>query len=225
MALWPDAAAAVAELRQFLSDGPSDRHVKDKKVLLPVDGTNVTFQTLEDRLVTPAAGSPIPAPGVIVRVDYQPVTVSSVDYLGGLVTLATAPPGSADVKAEYYYQFFLDIELTNALELASSMIIGGPNYLLIADTFKMATLYLAASVGYQKQAARWVERITNKYMLQEQPLDAETMGRSNLFQSLANNYYKQGISARDDFYTRQGRRNAPAWRQTHPRIPPVGPIR
>jgi len=226
MALWPDTATAIAELRSaVLSDGPSDRHVKDKMVLLPVDGTNKTFQTMEDRLVSPAAGSPIAAPGVIVRVNYDPVAVTSVDYLGGSVTLTTAPAAGKDVKAEYYYQYFLDAELQTALERAAGMILGSADFLLIQDSLKLGCQYLAASIAYQKQAARWVERLSQKYMLQEQPLDTDTMARPNLFQSLANSYYKLGIAARDDFYTRQGRRNAPAFGRYAPRIPPIGPVR
>lgn len=228
MALWPDTATAILALRRLLHDGPTDRLVKSKKVVGPVDGSNRTFFTIEDRLVTPAAGSPLPAPGLTVTVDYVAVAQGDITLdsaVLGQFTLATAPEATAGIRAEYFYQYFLDAELDEALQLAAGELIETDTYLLIQDGLKLAALTFGAHFAFQKQSVRWVERLSQKFLLEEEPLSAEVLGRANLFQTLADRFLKNGMTIRDSFYTRHGRRAAPAFSRYAPRIGPIGPVR
>ena len=47
---WQTQAAARADLRKFLNDGPLDRPVKNKQVIGVVDGSNKEFMTWDDRI-------------------------------------------------------------------------------------------------------------------------------------------------------------------------------
>ncbi len=228
MALWPDAATAILALRRLLHDGPKDRLVKSKKVVGPVDGVNKTFFTIEDRLVVPAAGSPLPAPGLVVTVDYAAVPQVEITLdsaVLGQFTLQTAPAGTSAVRAEYFYQYFLDEELVEALELAAGELIEADTYLLIQDGLKLAALTFGGHFAFQKQSVRWVERLSQKFLLEEEPLSAELLSRANLFQTLADRFLNNGMKIRDSFYTRHGRRAAPAFARYNPSIGPIGPTR
>ena len=229
LSLWPDQPTAILDVRRSINDGPKDRHVKDKRVLGPADGVNTNFFTLEDRLVLTAAGSLLPAPGIIVSIDFVPIPQNQItintDPVLGSFSLATPPIATADVRVEYFFQYFLDEDLDEALRMAAGQILSVTNYLLIAPGLQLAALYLSAHFAFQKQAVRWVDRLSHKFILEDEPLQNEVMNRSNLFQSLANVYWKRGLEARDDFYTRQGRRNAPAFARYAPRIGPTGPVR
>src|SRR6266446_949998 len=118
MGAWPDLATAVTELRVFLNDGPSDRPIKRKKLIGTVDGDNTQFFVLEERLVPPAQ-SPLPG-GVSIIISFDDLdqpnnTVVVTDPLMGEIDLTTAPNAGQVVRGRYYYQYFLDNELQEAL--------------------------------------------------------------------------------------------------------------
>jgi len=86
-------------------------------------------------------------------------------------------------------------------------------------------LHYAGHFAYMKQAMRWAQRMSSRFILEEEPLDNETLVRSNMFQSIAKTLRDTGDELRDNFYKRHGRRHAPAFNIIKPSIRPVAPRR
>jgi hypothetical protein len=87
---------------------------------------------------------------------------------------------------------------------------------------KNCTLAFAGYFGFTKQAIRWATRTSNKFILEEEPINEETMNRSRLFEDIAKRFFDQARTMRDDFYMRHGRRQAPASNAFKPRIAVIG---
>ena len=79
--------------------------------------------------------------------------------------------------------------------------------------------------AFQKQAIRWAQRMSGRFLLEEEPVTQETEQRANHFLQIAREYWKQGVQSRDSFYMRHGRRNAPAAGMWKPHVPPLAPRR
>ena len=220
MATWADLASAVADLRRFVNDGPTDRPIKTKQVIGLVNGVNQEFLTFEDRIVV----------GTLrVTVDFVPLApaaVSLVDPVLGMFTLATAPVGGSVVRASYYFQYFLDSELQEAIQLATEQLTdGGDDPTQLTPGLKTAALLYGAHFGFTKQSIRWVQRASSRFLLEEEPIQQEALQRSNLFDTLAKRFFDEARIVRDDYYKRQGRSLGPAFSVFKPRIPRVGPRR
>ena len=216
---WLSVAQATVDLRRFLSDGPLDRPVKSKQVVGVVDGANKVFFAFDDRLI----------PGTLrPTVDYTDVAIGSfavTDAALGIFTLTTAPTSGQTVRARYYFQYFLDEELDEALELAAGEITESDDITTIASGFKQAALNFAGHFAYQKLAIKWAQRMSQRFLLEEEPLNAEILTRSNMFRDIARDLRSAGLDMRDDFYKRHGRRHAPSYGMIKPNIPPIGPRR
>ena len=217
--MWPDFPTALTELRQFLNDGPTDRPVKSKQIIGPANGVNTIFFTWEDRLI-PGSVSVIVNDTLIV----EGVGLTVEPALGRL-TFATPPPPSASLHASYYFRYFDDSELTSALtaglgQLSSAMLVTS-----VPNGLHQSALSYGGYFAYYKQAMRWVQRMSDRFILQDAPLDSEMLGRSNLFRQMANDLYKNAREMRDDYYPGQGRDKVPAWAVFKPHIPPIGPRR
>lgn len=216
MPKWPDLATAVVHLRTYLSDGPTDRPVKQKLLIGDADGTNTDFEAMEERIV----------PGtVFVTVDFTPVSSTLTDPVLGLISI-TPPPGRGQVvRGRYYYQYFLDSELQEAI--INSMGQFGPvdDPTQVDMGLQQAVLAYAGYFAYTKQSIRWVQRMSQKFLLEEDPINAEVNARSNLFKQLAKGFMDDARMMRDDFYKRQSRQLAPAAAMFKPRIPWIGPRR
>lgn len=225
MANWPSQQAAIDDLRRFVNDGPLDRPVKRKLVIGRVDGVNLNFMTFDDRIIDTS---------LIVSVDDLPYAVSQVvvddPILGTFHLIASAgppvapPPLQTTVRAAYYFQYFLDSELAEALMLASQIITEGDDPTQIASGLKPAALHFGASFAYGKQSMRWAQRKSAQFLLEEEPLSDDVMNRSNLFEKMRESYYKQGIALRDSFYMRDGRRNVPSFNVFKPNTSPTPPF-
>lgn len=214
MASWPSIAAAVADLRVFLNDGPQDRLVKQKLVVGAIDGVNTQFFTFEDRII----GSTL-----VVTVSFVPVPVTVNDEVTGEFRTDTPPDRDSTVRAQYFYRYFLDAELEVALESTAEQLLDVDDITKTPGGMKLATLHYAGAFAYQKQAMRWMERLSHKFLLEEEPLQNEALARSNMFKDMANNLLKNGEHFRDDFYKTQGRQLRPAFRVYRPRIGMIGP--
>lgn len=216
MGVWPDYTTAIADLRRFVSDGPQDRPVKLKQIVGVVNGVNKTFLIFDDRIL----------PGsLVVTVDDAVVSATLTDPVTGIFETDTPPPVGSTVRAAYYFQYFLDEELKQALELAIGEVTESESITSISPGFKLAALSFAGSFAYQKQAMRWAQRMSSRFLLEEEPVQAETLTRSNMFRDIARDLLRQGRELRDNFYQRHGRRNAPSFAVYKPRIPSVGPRR
>ena len=214
---WTSAASARASLRTFVNDGPQDRPVKGKQVFGSVDGTNRQFITWEDRLV----------PGTLVvsinLTDIPAVQVTETDNVMGLFTLTTAPAAQQIVRARYYFQYFLDAELDEALRQSAIELVEVDDITVVPMTLYNAALNYGGHFGYQKQAIRWAQRMSQRFLLEEEPTSEDLQARPNHFLQIAKEYYKQAVVMRDGAYMRKGRRNAPAFAINKPRLRPLAP--
>lgn len=213
---WPDLATAVAETRAFLNDGPQDKPVKRKQLIGNVNGVNTQFQTWEDRLV----------PGsMLVFVDFTQVPATEIDDVQGVIQLATAPAPGQVVRGRYYYQFFLDPELQEFVQRGASMITDTEDVTSIAPGLKSACMNFAGFFAFRKQAIRWAHRMSDRFLLEEEPLVQEPIARPNHFEQLAQKFLDEGRVLRDDFYRRDSRSLAPAFAMFKARVPPIAPRR
>lgn len=197
---------ALTDLRTLLSDGPTDRYAYRKKCFGEVDGTNTMFKTLEFRRVTDYTSSTSSASplGVYVggtRVPYTLVTSDSLTT--GEFTLTNAPLPSQAVEATYYYQWFLDAELVTFLGASSEWLQSTTDYTTIPLGLVPAAKYYAAQEAMHKMAARWVERMSEQYLVEDAP-DHKNMGVADSYRRLAEDYKKKSVELRDQYYTRQG---------------------
>jgi len=219
MPVWADMAEAVTSLRSFLNDNVTDRPIKGKQVRGTVDGVNQIFTTWDDRLVNNGS--------FLATVDDVPLIagVTVTDFIMGRFTIAPAPPTGSVVRAEYYFQYFLDADLQEAMKQACGEVLQIENPDGIPIGLKQSTLNFGSYFAFTKQAIRWATRMSSRFLLQEEPIDAETMNRSNLFKELAQGFFDQARIMRDDFYMRHSRRQAPAFAMFKPRIGQIGPRR
>lgn len=198
--------AAPTDLRNLISDGDTDRNAYRKKCFGYVDGMNTSYKTLEFRRVTDfsddsSSAAPLGVYVSGVRVPYTSIT--SDDTPTGEFVLMTAPTGSQVIEASYYYRWFLDSEITLFLEAAAEWLTSVPNYLLIPEGLRPAAKYYAAQEAMHKMAARWVEKQSEQYLIEDQP-DPRNKGVPDSYRLLANDYKKKSVELRDQYYTRQG---------------------
>jgi hypothetical protein len=160
-----------------------------------------------------------------VYVDNTDVTSQATitDSVRGLITISNPPAQQTAVRASYYFQFFLDAELDEALRNAAGEIVESDDITLLAFGFKNAALNFAGYFCFTKQAIRWAQRMSEKFILEDSPVEDGSITRPNLFQQLAQNYYKNAVQMRNDYYQRHGRRFAPAYAMFKPHIPPIAP--
>lgn len=219
MGVWADEGAAVADLRRFLNDGPTDRPVKGKPVVGRIDGINTDFITWDDRLVD----------GTLRVMDnnlFLPDTaVALVDPILGEFTITPAPATNHTILGVYYFQFFLDTEMVEALQMATESIASSDDITSVPVGFRPAALAFASSWAYEKQSMRWTQRLSNRFRVEDEPVDKDVAMRPKLFKEWADDFWDKGVKFRDDVYTRQGRRNVPAIARTSPFLPPVAPRR
>jgi hypothetical protein len=213
---WPDLATGVAELRIFLNDGPTDRPVKRKNLVGNANAVNTIFETFEDRIV----------PGTLVAsVDFTDVPSTLIDPLFGLVQLATPPNAGQGVRARYYFQFFLDSELQQVLPDGARETLDTEDVTQIPPGLKNVCLYFAGSFAFRKQAIRWATRMSNRFLLEEEPLVQEPIARPNHFENIATKFYDEARILRDDFYKRHSRSLAPAFNMFKAKVPFISPRR
>ncbi len=219
MGAWPNQEAALGDFRIFLNDGPTDHPVKGKGLVGRVDGTNRDFVTWDDRLIDGTVK--VVVNGAFV----DPDKVEVVDPVAGELRLQTAPPPTAVVRGMYYFNFFLDLELRQALELAAGEINENNDVTSVAPGMKTAALYFGASFAYEKQSIRWMQRLSNRFRVEDEPVDADATERPKLFADWSQKFMDKAILYRDNYYQRHGRRNVPQVARINPFIPPAFPRR
>jgi hypothetical protein len=116
--MWTDKTAAIADIRRLISDGDTDKFCDQKLVFGKIDGNNVRFKSFERRRVsdfTVDADDPSP---VGVYINFERISAASVatdDLVSGSFTLTTPPEDGQEVRASYYYHWFLDEEIEQFL--------------------------------------------------------------------------------------------------------------
>lgn len=217
---------AVADLRTLLSDGDTDRYAYRKKCFGDVDGINTSFKTFEPRRVINLAQSVNIAPlGVFisgVRVPYT--SVSSDDVESGEFVLVTPPVEGNVVDATYYYRWFSDSELVTFLTAASEWLGLSTVYASIPEGLRPAAKYYAAQEAMHKMAAKWVERSSQQFQVEDAP-DGKNQGIANSYRMLANDYKKKSEDLRDQYYTRQGQSLSPLFANSFGSVREITPRR
>lgn len=198
---------AVVDLRTLLSDGPKDRYAYRKKCFGEVSGTNFSFKTLEFRRTvsfTDSVGSAAPLGVYIDGSRIASGMISTDDTASGEFSLLSAPTAGQVVEASYYYQWFFDTELQTFLSAASQWLLSTTDYTsAIVPGLVPSATYYAAQEAMHKLAARWVERMSNQYLVEDAP-DYRNLGVAESYRRLADDYKKKSVELRDQYYTRQG---------------------
>src|SRR5512147_374498 len=120
MGAWPDLATAASDLRTYLNDNPTDRPIKQKIAIGEVDGYNINYFTFDDRLV--AGTLSVTIDFIAAALATPPRTVTLLDPVMGHFTLDPAPAPSQVVRCNYYFQLFLDADITEALNRAMGQV-------------------------------------------------------------------------------------------------------
>ena len=209
---WINAAAGILALRNILFDGPTDKRANNKKVLGVVDGVNTTFTTFEYRRTESFQTAAFPT-GVFLNGNaISPSLITADDTGSGIfqVTGAGIPlPATRDVlTATYYYQWFLDSELDQFMQNASSWLGLGLSYANIPDGLNAACLRFAAQEAYEAAAAKYSTRVSEVYQLEDAPSE-DILKSVQAFKDMSTSFLDKARDMRDDFYTRQGQSLAP----------------
>lgn len=197
---------ADADLRRLLSDGATDRLRFKKKVIGVQDSSNKFFKTFEYRRITNLKTTTDPNLGVFVN--NVKVTLESDDLTTGIFKLSAAPTNTASVYASYYYNWFLDAEITAFLVAASNFLGFGGTYSTVSGGLQNAALKYAQHDAYQKLALRFAESLSSVYKLEDVP-DEKLNDIVRAYKMMSDNLLKEAIQLRDDYYTRQGQAQAP----------------
>lgn len=198
---------AVEDERRLLSDGPKDKLRHRKRALGQIDGTNVTFKTLEFRRISDFTTVSAPE-GVFV--DGLAATVASDDPSNtGEFTLATAPADGSVVEATYFIQWFLDSEIEGFLTDAALWLQFG-TFAQIPPGLRPAALHYAAQEAYLKLALRWTENLSETYRLEDAPSDG-AFDVVDKYRQIAMDMHKKSLALRDDYYTRSGKTKQPSF--------------
>lgn len=203
-------AAAITELRQIIADTEFHKKATGKKLLGDVNGENKSFYSYDKRLLEDT---------VEVMVNNVAASFTLDDSVKGQFTLATAPDKNTAVTANYYYTWWLDDEIKNFLnkgaESTSQWNDNVPDdaYLSILPGLKGAALNLAANLALKSLIMYLVNRRhSEEFNLAEDGNDDTKFSQTiAAMQKMADSFWKDGMTQRDDFYKRQGKRNAPAF--------------
>lgn len=188
---------ASTDLRALLSDQDSDRLRYRKRCMGRTNGVNTHFQTLEFRRVTDLTGA---APAGVFVNDVAVTVASDTPDVGEFV-LSVAPAVGAEVRATYYYHWFLDTELTQFLQYATDWVGPGIDITLIEPGLRPAVLQYAAAWAYQKMAVRWAENWAMVYKLEDAPKEPEKITAG--YNDMAKIMKSDAETNRKQFYSRQ----------------------
>lgn len=221
----------IVELRQLLSDDKTDKRASRKKVIGDIDGTNTHFRTYDKRIIADTFQ-------VFSGDDEITDSASLDDAISGEFTLSSPPDKNTKLTASYYFHWWTDTELQNFLNKgAESIGIDDPNhtsggdadqaYLQIPQGLRSAALYYAAGHAQKKL----IQYMMNRRHSGEFQLEQDKGGDEGFaaiitqMRSEMKDNFKQADTFRDDFYKRQGRRNAPVVRIKTGRTQRYGPFR
>lgn len=202
--------AAINELRQMLGDTEFHKNASKKKCLGKVDAENASFMTYDKRILEDTFQAFVNEIAVDSTID---------DAVRGTFTLSTAPEKNTAVSASYYFQWWIDDEIKTFLNKGaeatgvSSGAVPDSAYLSIQPGLKSAALSFAASLAIRSL----INFMMNRRHSAEFSLEQDGNDDSGFAQTLnamgkqADAYWKQGEWHRDDFFKRNGARNAPAF--------------
>lgn len=225
---------SLNDLRNLLADNTQNRFCYRKKVFGSIDGVNAAFKTFEPRRITDFSAASGEAVPVGLYLNGEALTTSDVqsdDVISGEVILANAPsptfgsPAKPSVlTATYYYHWFFDSELQNFLANAVKWLQQSSDITQMPDPLQPAALYYAASDAFQFLSARWAERASTAFLLEDAPAKS-ALNLAKTFTDQATAYAKRGTELRNDYYTRSGQALAPNFVSSWGQVGAVTPRR
>lgn len=213
MASWSDP---IGDLRRFLADSPNDNLIKEKRIFGDWQaGQNRTFYTFEDRLL--ASGNQAVC-GKPLRIFYggEEIAASGIvvtDQLRGEFQLLYVVPSGAQkrITASYYYQQSLDSELSMDLQQAAYQCNSSAAD-SVATGLQIAAINIAASLAHSRLAARWQQRKSSQFLLEDEPARKEADDLIRFHQEESKRVLEFGLKARESFYNlRNDRGKSPAF--------------
>jgi len=226
--MWTTTAQAISDLRTLIADGPTDKLCDQKLVFGPINGVNTRFKTFELRRVTDFT-APIVSPspvGVFKNfVILNPSTdLSTDDLTSGTFNLAVAPVDGDEIRASYYYQWFLDTDLDTFLQTASQWLGNAPTYVNTPDGLIPAVLHYAAEEAYARLSLWFSTNQSNAFMLNDAP-DPKNKGVADSYQKMADSMESKAEKLRAGYYTRQDQPLAPLFASNFGRVRNLTPRR
>ena len=200
---------AVTELRELLNDQNDDRYCYRKKVFGNIDAVNKSFKSFEFRRITDFTVATGPEGVYVNGVLQAPSAFSADDIATGEFTFVTAPPkqdgngNGSIITATYYYQWFLDTELSSFLTSASRWLQQGDDFTNIPNGLNQAALYYAAKMAMEKMALRWSTRANNTFLLEDAPKQ-QSMDVAKTYNEQGASFEKSALDYRNDYYTKSG---------------------
>ncbi len=215
---------AITEIRQLLSDSEFHKKATKKKLIGKIDANNTKFFTYDKRLVEDS---------LEVFVNDEAANFTLDDAIKGEITLGEAPEKNKAVTASYYYQFWIDDELKSFLNKGAEQVsqwtdaVPDNAYLAISGGLKTPALMFACSLATDSLISYMINRRHSEEFNIEQDGNDDT-GFSQMITAMkdqSKHFWDRGLQMRDDFYKRQGKRNAPAFAVKLGRVRTYGPVR
>lgn len=221
----------------------------------PTNGTNLTFQIPQQRIVLPASGSPPNSANYFsttfpqIYIDDSPLVYGTdytlTDPLNGIITFLSTgkqPNEGNKFDCTFNWTWFTDTELDNHLDHAANEIgfttycttydlnVPGPTVALPVNGVQPSdipdALFSAIIMIGAAFAARALSlRFGTKYSTSAGDHSYNPEVMAERYQALADSLEKQGYTARDDFYKGQSRQYYPAVAQQGFVLPNVTPPR
>ena len=213
----------IKKARNILNDRYADNFTRDDISDL-CNGSVTVFQAYNQNILTVADGAPA-AP--VVRINGVTSAVASYVSASGLVTLSVAPAAGALVYLEYYFALMLDDTYLDFSQQAAKFVGLTPTFTLVSQDREMsgplaeAAVHYMAHLGASKRASlsSWYYRAGAGNKNFDKAVIAQA------FKDAMKEEYSTALSVRDDYYTREGARNAPAWGRGHTPITDYTPPR
>jgi hypothetical protein len=218
----------IAGARQHINDA-LDHHLYSDELSDLIDGVSLVYYLTNRNLVDKANdGAPLDP---LVRVNNVVLVGATFDKQNGILTFPTAPNQGDLVVAQYYFELMTDDEyvtyaqgLQNFLGFAVTSNTSGRWTGPTDNSSTIPTLYTDAAVNFV--ASKAADQMANLsgwwYRANDGDKSFDKGAVSQHFKEMAINLKNEAEFSRDGVYTRQGRREAPAWGQSNlrPQIDP-----
>lgn len=214
---WTDS---VLDLRNLISDGPTDKFSYRKQVVGDADGVNISFKTSESKRITNFSQTLTPPQGIYVNGALVTVTT---DYpTEGEFVLALAPANGSRIEATYYSQWFDDTQIGRFLTSAVQWCMSISDITAVPDGLQPATLHYAASEAYKTLSLLFVRSLSSTYKFEDDKSD----GVNPVAKTYANSAKTELALAeaiREQYFKRNDQYMAPYSRSLQGRVPSVQP--
>jgi len=218
-----EVSEMTASIRNLVDDLATSKFIPREDLGKQINGTNKIF-FLEKRNIV-ASSTNVISDGVTLT----ETTNYTVNVAKGMITIAPATSApSASLTVDYYWQRFSDAVLLDFINAGLRFIGYGTdatateNDLLgTPESLKEAVEHYALHHVYNALAT--ITADLYKAGAGKKNIDKD--GIFKKYQQLAQDNKKGALELRDNYYKRQGRREAPSFAQTHVKYPTYTPIR